>query len=150
MIRFLILPLFLACAGQQVIPDPQKEVPVSVEFRLAAGEVMHVTGTGLTVRFVRLVSDSRCPANVTCIWEGDAEIEVELDLRGERSLARLHTHGGAQHPTEKSVSGYRVRLVGLGPSPENPPRAESEFVATLVVEDEARTSDKARTPNRGT
>lgn len=148
MIRSLMIPFLFACAGHEVTPQSQMEVPASAEFRLALGEAKRVTGTDLTVRFVRLVSDSRCPANVFCIWEGDGEIEVELNLRGERSLARLHTHGGAQHPAEASVSGYRVRLVELGPAPVDPHRAESEYVATLVVDKRVRTPDRARTSKR--
>src|SRR5688572_33145237 len=33
---------------------------------------------GSTLRYVRLVNDSRCPVDVQCVWAGDAEVLFEL------------------------------------------------------------------------
>jgi len=134
MSRYFLILLFIACASGEVPTQAPQEVALASEFRLAPGQARRVASSGLTVRFVRLISDSRCPVSVTCIWEGDGELEVELNLGEERSLARLHTHGGPQHPKETLFSVYRVRLVDLNPAPANPPRPESEYVATLVVD----------------
>lgn len=132
--RYFLILLFIACASGEVPTQAPQEAALGSEFRLGLGQVRRVSGSGLTVRFVRLISDSRCPASVTCIWEGDGEVEVELILGDERSLARLHSHGGPQLPNQTVFSGYRVRLVDLNPAPANPPRPESEYVATLVVD----------------
>jgi len=135
MIRYLTILLLFACASDGgELTAPERDVPLAAQFTLAPGQTRRVQGTDLSVRFLRLVGDSRCPAGVACIWEGDGEIEVELSAGGERSLVRLHTHQGAQYPSEASFAGYRVRLVNLRPAPANPPRPESEYLATLVVE----------------
>lgn len=134
MARYFLILLLIACASGEAPPQAPEDVVLASEFRLAPGQARRVASSGLTVRFVRLVSDSRCPAGVSCIWEGDGEVEIGLNLGEKRSLVRLHTHGGAQHTGQIVFSGYRVKLVALNPAPANPPRPESEYVATLVVD----------------
>ena len=133
--RYLTIALIFACAARGVPPQSEEGFLVPGElFKLTRGESKLVAGTDLTVRFLRLVADSRCPAEVSCVWQGDGEIEVELGVGGRQSRVRLHTHGGAQYPSEASFAGYRAKLVDLAPAPANPPRPDSEYVATLAVE----------------
>ncbi|HET8753268.1 MAG TPA: hypothetical protein VFM59_02825 [Salinimicrobium sp.] len=40
---------------------------------------------GISVKFKALISDSRCPRGVTCIWAGEAKVLVEL-FKGGKSL----------------------------------------------------------------
>lgn len=36
-----------------------------------------------SVRFLRVISDSRCPRKVTCIWEGEAKILLGIRKNGK-------------------------------------------------------------------
>ncbi len=70
----------------------------------------------LTITFVRIVADSRCPANVQCVWEGNAE--VELRIAGKSATAavmKLNTN--SRFAREAAYLGYLVRLVELAPCP---------------------------------
>lgn len=131
---YLAILLLVACANGGEITAPDDEVRLAGQFTLAPGQTKRVEGTDVTVRFVRLVGDSRCPPGVACVWEGDAEIELELSANGNQSLVRLHSHQGPRFPSEVSFAGYLVRLIHVRPEPANPPRPQSDYRATLVVE----------------
>lgn len=89
----------------------------------------------LSLRFVSVVSDSRCPSQVFCVWAGDAEIEVELERGTERATVHLHTSGFEPWPSEVAALGHRIVLERLDPYPELPePIPQQTYVATLRVD----------------
>lgn len=99
-------------------------VALGEEFTLRVAETAQVAETGLRVGYVELVDDSRCPPEVTCVWEGDAVVRVSLSATGgiEPKRVELHTYTGqTQHVT---YAGYRVALVDV---------ARDASTATFVV-----------------
>ena len=56
---------------------------------LCAGDVMQLGDKG--IKFKKVVSDSRCPKNVTCVWAGEVKILIEFyedgKLKGEKIVA---------------------------------------------------------------
>jgi len=86
----------------------------------------------LSVRFVELVEDSRCPTDTNCVWAGNAKIKVELKKNGRSQVLTLDTNGPNQ---TKNAEGYAVRLIGLTPTPRSNIRINRNgYVATLSVE----------------
>ncbi len=53
-----------------------------------------------SIKFKEVVSDSRCPKEVTCIWAGEAKVRVEFFKNGE-SLG------------EKVINGNKFSLNGI-------------------------------------
>lgn len=51
--------------------------------RLRPGQRAHVSGTGVSVEFVSVGEDSRCPQGVQCVWAGS--VRINLRLRGPKS-----------------------------------------------------------------
>jgi len=83
----------------------------------------------LSVRFIELVEDSRCPTDTNCVWAGNAKIKVEVKKNGRSQVLTLDTNGPNQ---TKSAEGYSVRLVGLRPSPRSNIRIDRNgYVATF-------------------
>ena len=84
----------------------------------------------LSVKFVELVEDSRCPADVQCIWAGNAKIKIRVSTKGGRSHdLTLDTNGPNQ---TVSAEGYSIKLVGLTPVPRSNIRINRfGYVATL-------------------
>lgn len=94
-----------------------RSVALGQEFPIDVGESVSIAGEGLTVTYVELVTDSRCPPDVQCIWAGNATIGVALAKAGEPPASvQLNTTEG---PTSAASSGYTVALLDLawGPSP---------------------------------
>ena len=116
-----------------------------VEFELKVGETITVNSDGLTVELVEIVEDSRCPADVTCIWAGRALIRVIVsspnDVLGFGAVdmtLEAGDAGEAASPRENRVVGkdgaYTLALLGLAPQPISTVKLTSQdYMATLKV-----------------
>lgn len=101
MMRVWMLGLALATAAQADGLD-----------NLKVGDAGQLEG-GASVRFVRVVSDSRCPEGVVCAWGGEATVEVALVHGREARSIELVTP-----PNDKRVGyvgGWKLELVKLDP-----------------------------------
>jgi len=92
----LVAILIAACAHA----PHQFGQPVS----LRTGETAHYPG--LAVTFARVVSDSRCPANVTCIQKGDVVIEIQGVASGQIQTVTLNF----DHTPKAAFLGHTVEL----------------------------------------
>lgn len=116
-------------------PPAKRETQVARlgrEFSLKARREVTLKGEGLRIKFAEVKNDSRCPADVTCVWAGNAAVRLEVNLRGRGSKSlTLNTMGNSQ-PVE--YRGYKVSLVGLSPYPRsNQSIAPRDYVVTLLV-----------------
>jgi hypothetical protein len=84
---------------------------------LAPGETARFGA--LRVTFKEVTGDSRCPVDVTCVWEGDAVARIELsEPAGAVETHELHT-AKSQQPQPVVYGGYQVDLVRLDPEPRS-------------------------------
>lgn len=127
---FVALMLLASCATS---PSAPRAVSLAERFTLAPGQTAEVEGTGLRVTFESVSADSRCPADVTCVWEGDAVVMVSVQATGSARLQHeLHTSG--RYPTEADAGDYRVRLVEVAPAPRSGASpAPGDYRVTLLV-----------------
>jgi hypothetical protein len=114
-------------------------VPLGTLVTLDRGERMASPGkgSGLTVTFLEVIADSRCPTDVTCITAGEATIKVHVSWFGwdigELSLTIL---GGQTDPTITSPGGaFFVAFGSLEPLPksDDPELAERDYKAAIAV-----------------
>lgn len=76
--------------------------------------------TGQKIRFCfDSVYDSRCPANVECVWAGEAIVKLSLQIGINEKLSfKLST---LNHPptfrNDTTISGYRIKLLKVSPYP---------------------------------
>ena len=132
MLRALSPFLFLAaCAsGGATAPTPA----VNEEFTLAPGQTAGVKGTNLRLTFERVSEDSRCPVDVTCIWEGDAVVVLKVKVDAEEVTREVHTQGGEPRSRKAPAGDFVVTLVRLDPAPRSSaPIEPSAYRATLLV-----------------
>ena len=108
MMRLAALALVAACV---TVPPPSG---LEGDFRLALGGTAAVGPDGLTVRFVSVVDDSRCPRGVQCVRAGEAKVQLALHAPGARDDAVILATEGGQ-PRYASFAGYEVHLVALDP-----------------------------------
>jgi hypothetical protein len=114
-------------------PGLSKNVNLGSPFNLDVGESATVRNEGgLTVTFNGVDADSRCPSDVECFWEGDAEVNVTISKPGYTSLNTvLHT---SLTPQSASYNGYTVTLNGLAPYPVSTSTIDpNDYVATFTV-----------------
>lgn len=79
------------------------------------GQSAFVDGGRLEIRFDARVADSRCPANVNCVWAGDAHVRVTTRLAGG-SASTADLHSGVE-PRTISTDRYEISMVGMTPYP---------------------------------
>jgi hypothetical protein len=103
------------------------------EFRLGVGRAATIEGEDLTVRFIGVREDSRCPTTVNCIWEGNAQIVVEVS-KPPNDTERLALNTNPQFATKGPYLEYIVALNRLEPYPRTTrPIPEGRYRAALVV-----------------
>jgi len=112
--KFLPLLFFLFLSGctDTLVRDPVTTVDIVLddEFNLAKGESAVFPPKFLTIRFVRLESDSRCALGVACVWAGNGRVIMEIN--GNKT--ELNT---ILDPTLYETRGLTVRLTSLTPFP---------------------------------
>ncbi len=103
----------LAAQACSPIAPPLPGQPVDVE--LSLHETAIVPGTALALTLERVVGDSRCPVDVTCVWAGNAELQLSAMLLGNPS--ETHRLNSFLDPRVFEVGGYRVTFRRLSPGP---------------------------------
>jgi len=119
------LLMLTACAkGPQTEDFPQT-------FELRAKAVKKVSND-LSIKFSMVLEDSRCPVDVECVTEGNAEILLELS---GGDLESTHLNTKSQFPKTEVYNGYTITLDDLKPRPAEGVRIEeSDYTAVISVD----------------
>ena len=100
LISILLLPaMLLACAGNI-------NASLGQEFTLPAGKTVEIKGESLSIKFIQVITDSRCPTGVECVWAGEATCRMEINLNGVASERILTISGGTSDKTQETVDQY--------------------------------------------
>lgn len=127
------LLLLAACgAGGSAGPDLDLSRTAPIEFTLQIGGQRQVGAAQIT--FEGVSGDSRCPADVQCVWAGDAAVALEVGpAAGDGPAYQITLHTGVE-PRAAEVLGLRITLLELAPTPvAGVPIGPEEYRATLRV-----------------
>lgn len=112
----------------------QKQVSLGKEFELKVGEKAVVDGESLTINFVEVKDDSRCPRGKTCVWAGNAEVVATVYSTadsGKKAELQLNTN---LKPRTVSFGKYEIHLVGLNPYPDgDSPPDKNNYTAVFLI-----------------
>src|SRR5688572_23420688 len=121
-----------ACGSGEGEPDAMPAtVPPGQEYVVGFGETIRFAT--LSLEFTTLAEESRCPASVTCVWEGNARVLVTATR--DRATAILELNTNPRFPVRATFQGYVIELRSVDPYPATPalPRAE-DYTVTLFVD----------------
>lgn len=117
--KIWMLICVLALGGSVALETPV-EITLGKPFALAPGHgslsLARHQSANWSLEFVRVVSDSRCPKGVACVWAGDAELALRVVHANAEKRFSLHT---GRQPHGALVVGYRLKLVKLEPDNES-------------------------------
>lgn len=100
-------------------------------FRLAYGRSARIGGRDVRIRFVELLEDSRCPADVQCIQAGRARVRLQVRSRFEPVSIELGTDPDS---SLRSAGGVTWELQSVEPYPVGgAERTPAEYTITLVA-----------------
>ena len=106
-------------------------------FQVAVGEAALIDPEGIEVRLVGVVEDSRCPADVVCVWAGRARIAVAVKgLEEDYGVVELALEDRQSESASTSIGRHTVSFKALDPYPGTV-TGEPEYSATLIVSDSA-------------
>jgi hypothetical protein len=124
--------LVLACNSSPTAPDDSggaRGAMIVVQF----GNSKQVN-SDLRVSFAQVVEDSRCPASVVCVWQGNGAIRLDITTGSGSQSATLNTAGGTGFPRETSAAGYTFTLVELDPQRQTPDAIPmQQYRATIQI-----------------
>jgi len=79
---------------------------------LRPGQQKKAGGGTITIKFVSVVEDSRCPPQSACVWAGNAKIQVLIYDRHGKETVTMNTNTG-NHGDQ--YGGWAINLVSLTP-----------------------------------
>lgn len=133
--RHIILLIGIALLGLANLsgcaPAVVEEAQLDEPFTLFVRQTAQIGD--LRIRFIGVPEDSRCPADVECVWAGNAKIVLGVSLKDSTDETVL-TLSSTLDPREALYAGYRIRFVSLKPErfserTINP----AEYRVTLIV-----------------
>ncbi|MBK8943960.1 MAG: hypothetical protein IPM32_01695 [Ignavibacteriae bacterium] len=71
----------------------------------------------ISIQFAELVGDSRCPLDVMCVWEGDAEVKLVFSKNNNSEEFTLHTAIN-YYNVDTLLFGYKIQLLEVNPYPK--------------------------------
>ncbi len=125
----LILSLILTLAFGSLLP---MEAQTKQRINILVGKQKQASRSKLTIKFVSLIEDSRCPEGTNCIHAGNAKIQIKVSKRGgESKTFELNTNLG---PKGETFEGYAINLVNLTPTPKDNIRINRNgYTATFTI-----------------
>ena len=100
-----------ACSKQPVSATAE----LGQAFILEPGQTAVLKNEELTVKFVEIVSDSRCPKGVQCIWAGEVSSLIEIDYQNQKKEMVLKLLGSGEG--EDLFADYKISF-SVEPYPE--------------------------------
>ena len=121
-----LLLLASACSHAPTTPS----APIGAPFRIGVGQTVRLQSASVELGFDEVLEDSRCPADVVCVWAGTAKLKAWLSVNGSRRDIELKTF-----PREAlAIDGFTIDVQALEPFPYSNVRIDKRgYVATLVV-----------------
>jgi len=134
LIGFLFGVGHVSCMGAtDKVAEQTGEAVLDRDFKIHYGQELTLQGQDLKIKFASLLDDSRCPANVKCVWEGDVKLLISVRQgNAEDSLLELHTN--RRFTQEGKYQHYVIRLVAVDPHPRtNFKNKQNDYIATLRI-----------------
>ncbi len=97
--KTLILTLIMTLVFGTIL---QAKTTKDEEIKLLVNRQKTVTKDKLTLKFISVLEDSRCPEDVNCVWAGNAKVQIKL--RSRRGISKTFELNTGLEP--KTVTSY--------------------------------------------
>jgi len=97
-----------------------KSTPVDKDLTIPLGDCKMVSGASIELCYDSLITDSRCPINMACIWSGVGEAQFSFHVNNQKHTITLATNNFGHWKKDTTVAGYTFELLELNPYPMYP------------------------------
>jgi len=126
MMKYLVIFLILIGTVGFSFALESKEITLDDPFMIKIHQTLSVDNLALTFS---KIEDSRCPSDVTCVWEGRASITFDIYDQKQHQTIMLTTGEN----TTSYVDSYKINLIDILPYPASSKNISEEYVATISV-----------------
>jgi hypothetical protein len=109
-----------------------------LQVRLKEGEDVLFVPDNVRITFTRMMEDSRCPADVVCVWPGLAIVRVDVSAPNQNTPLLLFIPGQVRTPYRRNqleAEGFSITLLQLDPYPSrNDQHQPRVYEALLAIE----------------
>ena len=129
LVIILLLLLIISCNNEN--PDPDK---FDGDISLAIHQSQFYPDADLTIGFCSVLSDSRCPSNAICVWEGNGEVDLWIQPTNLDTIN--FTLNIFLEPNAIELLDDKIELRELNPYPEDEPYPidETNYSVLLFIE----------------
>lgn len=103
-----------------IMAQNEKAETPKIAVKMELGQTISLKGVSLT--FMDVIEDSRCPKYTNCIWAGRAVVLVEVEVNGKKEQKKIYLGETRNNePTSKTLYSkeeYFIEVVALNPYPE--------------------------------
>jgi len=126
----LLLTLLFGCA---TTPQSDIKAELGQEVSLKVGQSVLIEGINLHIEFTGVEEDSRCPHNVTCVWQGQATSSLMI-TESDGSVADLKLiEPGLQEGYSEMIYNNARMFFHLTPYPEAPEKITPDDYRLLLA-----------------
>lgn len=127
LLLFGVLLLFVACNNfmKKDAPSTSEEngTPeterLNGEYTFKYGETQEFAKSKLSIAFMEVLEDSRCPTGVDCMWEGLAKIQLGITQgANESEQTELTLRSGQPDLAKTELADYQIELLEVNPYPK--------------------------------
>ncbi len=116
--------------------EDSTETP-KIGIKVPQGETVIIKG--VSIKFLGVIEDSRCPKDVTCIWAGRAIVKVEVIANGKKE-DKILTFGEVRPGEEKNTNLYNsgkfaINGLALNPYPTSESTGKDKGYVLVVCEE---------------
>jgi hypothetical protein len=108
------------------------EFQLNDTLQIFLGDTISNSDQHIWVTFDSLLQDSRCPINVNCIWQGNAEVAILFSNNNFIEEVRLNTFPAFEH--RRDVFGYTISLIDVLPYPHSDSlRVKEDYAVEITI-----------------
>ena len=102
------------------------------QIKLGVNQELKISKSDLTIKFISVLDDSRCPVDTNCVWAGNAQVQIKIKKsKGEWKTYELNLN---LEPKTITFNGYEIKLVDLAPKLRTNVRINRNgYTATFAV-----------------
>jgi hypothetical protein len=126
LVTLLVTIPFSACSSGNI------KAGLGEEFTLPVGKTAAISGQSLSIKFVEVTADSRCPTGVQCIVAGNAKCLMLISYSNSQSSLTFTQEGG----NETNTMDFNVFKINfkLEPYPVYPNKIKAaDYKLTMTV-----------------
>jgi len=130
---FFAIALLVSC-NENTVEGQKKSLLFNELIELDLGACISDNTYELCVDSVS--SDSRCPSDVICAWEGNAAVIFTLKKNDSTHQLTLNTNGGNNFPKDTIIEGLHIKLAELAPYPKSTINLkQKDYTVSFIIEE---------------